>query len=73
MIPKRHAPTVFALLLAGLMTLIVSGIVTAMNVGLPPDFAARWMRGWLTTWPIAFPALLVVRPLVQRLVERLTA
>lgn len=72
MIPTRFAPYVFALLLAGVMTFVVSGVVTLLNVGLPPDFVGRWMRAWATTWVIAFPALLVVRPLVHRLVERLT-
>jgi hypothetical protein len=73
MIPKRFAPYLFALLLAGFMTLIVSGVVTAINVGVPPDFVRRWLSSWLTTWVIAFPALLLVRPAVQRLVERLIA
>ena len=73
MIPKRFAPYVFALLLAGVMTFVVSGVVTLINVGLPRDFAARWLGAWLTTWMIAYPVLLVVRPAVQRLVERITA
>jgi hypothetical protein len=71
MVPKRFAPYVFAVLLAGCMTLIVSGITTAINVGVPADFVARWMKAWLPTWAIAFPALLVVRPFVQKLTERL--
>lgn len=73
MIPKRFAPYVFALLLAGLMTLVVSGVVTALNVGIPPDFMGRWLGSWITTWAIAYPVLLVVRPVVHRVVERLTA
>jgi hypothetical protein len=73
MIGKRYAPLVFAALLAGFMTFIVSGITTALNVGVPSDFVWRWLGAWLPTWGIAFPALLVVRPFVNRLVERLTA
>jgi len=55
------------------MTRIVSGLPTTLNVGLPPDFAQRWLRGWLTTWAIAFPVRLAVRPFAQRVVGRLTA
>jgi hypothetical protein len=73
MIPKRFAPYVFALLLAGVMTFVVSGVVTLINVGLPPDFAVRWLGAWLTTWMIAYPVLLIVRPAVQKMVERITA
>jgi hypothetical protein len=73
MIPKRFAPYVFALLLAGVMTFVVSGIVTMLNVGLPPDFVGRWFGSWLTTWMIAYPVLLMVRPAVQKVVERISA
>lgn len=72
MIPKRFAPYAFALLLAGMMTLIVSGVVTALNVGFPQDFVGRWLGSWVATWAIAFPVMLLVRPFVQRVVERLT-
>jgi len=73
MIPTRFAPYVFAGLLAGFMTLVVSGITTAINIGVPPDFVPRWFKAWLPTWATAFPALLVVRPFVQKLTERLVA
>ena len=72
-IPKRYSPLVFAVLLTGLMTLVISGVATAINVGFPSDFLGRWVRAWLPNWAIACPVLLLVRPYVQRLTERLTA
>ena len=72
-IPRRYGPLVFAVLLTGIMTLVISGIATAINVGLPSDFFARWVRAWLPNWAVACPVLLLVRPLVQRLTEKLTA
>jgi len=72
-IPRRYSPLVFAVLLTGIMTLVISGIATAINVGLPSDFLARWVRAWLPNWAVACPVLLLVRPFVQRLTERLTA
>jgi hypothetical protein len=72
MIPSRYSHLVFALLLAGFMTLIVSGVTTAINLGVSHDFVSRWLRAWLPTWAIAFPALLLVRPIVTRIVERIT-
>ena len=71
-IPKRYSAVVFAVLLTGLMTFVISGVATVINVGLPPDFIARWARAWLPNWAIACPVLLLVRPAVQRLTERLT-
>jgi hypothetical protein len=72
MIPKRFAPIVFAVCLTCVMTLVISGVATAINVGFPPDFLARWLRAWLPNWALAAPVLLVVRPFVHRLTERLT-
>jgi Protein of unknown function (DUF2798) len=69
---KRSAPYLFALLLSGFMTFIVSGIATFVAVGPIPAFLALWGRSWITAWAIAFPALIVIRPLVHRIVERLT-
>jgi len=72
MIPKRFSPVVFAVLLTGIMTVVISGVATAINVGFPDDFLARWVLAWLPNWAIACPVLLLVRPFVQRLTERLT-
>jgi len=72
-IPARHAPLLSGFLLSGLMTLIVSGVATYRNVGLPPDFPVRWLTAYLNGWVVAFPTLLVVAPVVRRLVARLTA
>ncbi|MBD8527947.1 DUF2798 domain-containing protein [Pseudomarimonas arenosa] len=72
MIAKKYAPMLFALLLSGLMSLLVSGISTyRIDLGLS-EFAAVWTGAWVSAWLIAFPAVLLVSPLVRRLVDRLT-
>jgi hypothetical protein len=71
-VPRRFAPFVFALLLTCSMTLVISGVVTAINIGVPRDFLWQWLRAWLPTWAIAYPVMLVFRPIAQHLTERLT-
>ena len=71
-LPRRSAPVVFAFLLSGMMTFIVSGIAALVAAGTPPSFLALWARAWITAWIIAFPALLLIRPVVHRIVEWLT-
>lgn len=71
-VPARFAPILFGALLSGLMTLIISGIATYRNLGLPPDFLARWLVAYVNAWVLAFPTVLVVGPIVRRLVARLT-
>ena len=72
MLPRRSATYVFAILLSGFMTFVVSGVATVVATGVPAGFVALWMRAWITAWIIAFPALLVIRPMVHRLTEWLT-
>lgn len=72
MIPARLAPVLFALILSGLMSCIVSGFSTWRAVGLGPETAALWLSAWLGGWAIAFPTVLVVAPATRRLVARLT-
>jgi hypothetical protein len=71
-VPRRYAPLVFALLLTGCMTFVVSGVTTLINIGVPADFLWRWGRAWLPTWAIAYPVMLVLRPIVQRTTDRIT-
>lgn len=73
MIPARFAPILFGLILSGLMSLMVSGISTALGFGLADGFVGRWIVGaWLPSWAVAFPAVLLVAPLTRRLVAALT-
>ena len=71
MIPPRYAPQLFALILSGLMSLLVSAIATLPASGLGPPFIDIWLGAWLTAWLFAFPTVLLVAPLTQRLVRLL--
>lgn len=71
MIPPKYAPLLFALILSGLMSLLVSAIATLRASGLVPQFTEIWLGAWLTAWLFAFPTVLLVAPLTQRLVRLL--
>lgn len=70
-IPSKYAPLLFALILSGLMSFLVSGISTFRVAGSLPDFASLWLGAWLTAWLFAFPAVLVIAPVTRRVVGRL--
>lgn len=72
MIPQRYANLVFALLLSGIMSFIVSGLSTFRAAGWTPEAWMLWLGNWVTSWAIAFPIVVVVAPLVRRIVARLT-
>jgi len=70
-IPARYTSYVFAFCMSGLMSLLMSGVLTIVNLGPVPDFARLWVQGWLLAWGVAFPCVVVVMPVVRRLVRLL--
>jgi Protein of unknown function (DUF2798) len=64
---------VFALLMSLQMSLLMTGWVTWINVGLGRNFAAQWLHAFLLAWPAAYAIVLTTAPVVQRLAQRLTA
>ncbi|SFG92473.1 Protein of unknown function [Duganella sp. CF458] len=64
---------IFAALMSFLMTVIMSGWITFLNVGLTTEYAARWGHAFLAAWPAAFFAVMTIAPMVQRASLRLAA
>ncbi|NRB20564.1 MAG: DUF2798 domain-containing protein [Rhodobacteraceae bacterium] len=71
MIPARFAPTLFGLILSGIMSGIVTLVVALKNFGFAGQALDAWGSSWSFSWPVAFAVVLVVAPLVRRLVARL--
>ena len=71
MIPARYASVLFGFILSGLMSLMVSGIVTYRTVDTMTGFVGQWLGAWLPSWMVAFPTVLIVAPLARRLVMTL--
>ena len=61
---------IFAALMSLLMSLIMSGWITWLNIGFHPDYAARWAHSFLAAWPAAFLAVMLIAPAVQRVTVR---
>ena len=69
MIPKKYASILFAVILSGLMSLLVSGISTYRAIGLVSDFVKLWTSAWLTAWVFALPVVMVVAPFARKVVR----
>ena len=59
-LPVRVFQPVFGLFMALFMSCLMSGAITAINIGFPPDYLARWMRSWGLAFVLAYPAILIV-------------
>ncbi|MFU8818281.1 MAG: DUF2798 domain-containing protein [Desulfurivibrio sp.] len=68
----RHAPVLLAFFTSLLMSLLMSAVITLINLGPVEDFFRRWMTAWITAFVIAFPSILLVLPVARRIVARLT-
>lgn len=69
--PDLRTRMIFAALMSFLMTVIMSGWITFLNVGLTMEYASRWGHAFLAAWPAAFFAVMTIAPTVQRLTLRL--
>ncbi|MEH6435106.1 DUF2798 domain-containing protein [Massilia sp. DD77] len=73
MIPKKYAPQLFAFILSGQMSLVITGVATWRALGWTPDFGSQWLGAWLTAWVIAFPTVLLLSPPARIAVRILTS
>lgn len=73
MIHKRYYSMVFAFLMASIMSFLMSGVITYINLGLQSTFIDDWIfKAFPSAFIVAFPIALFVVPIVKRVVDRLT-
>ncbi len=70
-LPRRSYSLVFAFLMAGCMTGLVSLISTVIGVGWSADILSVWMSSWAASFLFAFPVTVVVVPVVRSITNRL--
>jgi hypothetical protein len=63
---QGKARFVFPFFLSGIMAFLMTGFVTWLNLGLPPDFVTRWMLAWVKAWPLAYLSALIAAPFAMR-------
>ncbi|MEO1602218.1 MAG: DUF2798 domain-containing protein [Pseudomonadota bacterium] len=60
------ARRVFLVVMATIMTFLMSAAVTAINTGLGGDFVWRWLTAWSMALPIGVVGALFAAPVAQR-------
>lgn len=71
-VPRRHASTLFALVMSSTMSGLMSALLTAVHTGVDAGFSGRWLAAWPISFGIAFPLVLLLAPQVRKLVDRVT-
>jgi hypothetical protein len=61
--PARY---IFPILMSGVMAFLMTALVTALNLGFPPDFMRRWAIAFVIAWPCAAVAAFIAIPVARR-------
>ena len=65
------ARLILSLLMSSVMVLMVTLIVTYLNLGLRSDFLVQWVKAYFIAWPIAGTTAYFIMPGARRLTERI--
>ncbi|MEM9783237.1 MAG: DUF2798 domain-containing protein [Pseudomonadota bacterium] len=69
----RHPERFVApIVMATLMSFVMSGLITTINLGLSPNFLSDWMGSWSISGPIAIAGVLLMRPVADRIAALIT-
>lgn len=66
---NRQKRFMIALLNAICMSMVISFIMCAINVGLTDRFILAWLGSWPISFAIAFPLSYTLPPMINRLVN----
>ena len=69
-LPKKLIGPTISLITGLITSTSMSFIGLALNYGLQPDFALRWLKAAATSYVLVVPMLMVVIPPIQRFVMR---
>lgn len=60
-------------LMTSVMVLMVTLIVTYINLGLRAEFAFQWVKAFFIAWPIAAVTGYIIMPAARRITDRIVA
>jgi hypothetical protein len=67
------ARLILALLMSSVMVLMVTLLVTYLNLGFAANFLAKWVEAYFIAWPVAAITAFFIMPSARRLTERIVA
>ena len=69
------AKFIFPIIMAFFMALMMTAVVTWMNLGFPGNYFSQWMKAFALAWPlaslVAFAAVPIARKMTMALVSAL--
>ncbi len=65
------AKYIFPILTSGVMAFLMTALITFVNLGMPPNFIALWLRAFAIAWPFAAMAAFLGIPIARWATERI--
>jgi len=72
MISKKYSQSLFVIIMAFGMSIIMSGVVTAVNTGIDNGFLERHFNSFIFAFPVAIIAAFTMDPIARVFVEKIT-
>ena len=69
MISKKYSQHLFMIFMSFGISVIMSGVVTAVNTGISDGFLERYFSSWLFAFPVALFSAFTVAPIIKPLVN----
>jgi Protein of unknown function (DUF2798) len=63
---EGKAKFIFPVLMAGVMSFLITALITWLNFGFPSNFLALWIKSFAIAWPAAAVAAFIAIPLARR-------
>ena len=73
MISKKYFQILFMIFMSFGMSVIISGVVTAANIGISDGFLERYFNSWLIAFPVALFSAFTLAPIMRPLVNKIAS
>ena len=70
-LPNSWFHPIFPVLMAAIMSGVMTFVITAVNIGFPSDFVVRWLKSYGIGFCVAIPAIYVIAPFARRMASAL--
>lgn len=69
--PQKRFHLVFSFVMGAMMILLMTLVITLVNVGMRPDFFQRWMKAFGVAYVVGVPVIFFMAPLARKLTGKL--
>ncbi len=70
-LPQRYTGIVLGLLAGVFLSVVMSGVMTLLQLGFTPDFWWQWWRGFVVAFLVSTPLSILLIPPLKRIAEHI--